>query len=614
MWNKLNMKNYFISAVALIVAAFNSVPAFSQVREWKDDPNGLPYYKCSGVYEGDPAILLGNNRIKVNTYMSGKYQLISGERCWATFNADPSRPEMGKNRATAYIGSKPMELVGESSLATTPGRCEVYSGAGFVRYDYDLGNGIKCSRMISLMPSSTPESGEPYFLVTVTFTNQGSSAKSISYDEAISPYYVQAEYLNVPDEDRPFSYAMSTEITFRCIKNSYIPVPQNFAVLPAPEYRSMDEVAPQPIFLYCDNAFLAVNEGELKASVNSFRLRSGKTRTFHIVIGFAGENNRETAEMAIAKAEDSLNGVFASMWKKNIPDFSKDVKADLRNELYRSAYAIEASAVYNDYFKEAYISGKLPYWGNSGNGSSNSDHINAALQACQTDPVLAKSVIRYIMKQTSYDGMLPDRVDGYGYIRSDAYSHNLMQLELFNVLAEYLKHTGDYAFLDEWINIYPLERGEVRTVKSLLESYFIYIRNISITGGASAKMDAMQAAYLPEFVKQMELSGKVSSEFLQALQKYAQKSIEKFAQRKQFTSDELPYLLETEALSISAKRDYLEDAVENNTLDIRAVPGITTFDSIDANSLFRKLMSSGNWDDSNASYAWALYSYLRLKE
>ena len=606
------MRNIFIFLAALLVAAFTSVSAVAADREWKDAPGGLPYYKYTGNRTGDPAILLGNSRIKVRAHLSGIYELISGERCWGRFNADPLRPDYGKNRATVYVGNKAIQLVGQGSLAVSSDKCEVYSGAGFVRYDYDLGNGLKCSRMISVMPSETPDGGEPLFLVTVTFTNENSTARTISYDEALTPHYVQSSYQLVPEEDRPFRYALSTEISFRCIKATFSPIPQNFAMLSVPGARSLDESDPHSLFLYSDNAFLVVNEGELKATVNDIKVRGHKSHSIHIVVGFSGANNKETAEKAIARGEINPCGMYASLWKKHLPDFSSERNKNVRNELYRSAYSIEASAVYNDYFKETYIPGKFLYSTRFGENVTNSDHINAALQACYTHPELAKSIIRYVMKQTSYDGMLPDSNKGFGYIPSDAYKYNLMQLEIYNVMTEYLKRTRDYEFLDEWLNMYPLEKGEMQTVKSVLETYFIYLRSQTYT---SPTMAAMQAAFLPGFVEQMELSGRMSDDFIGTLKKYTQKSVERFKEQKNFSMTDLPYLLLTESLTTSTKRDLIDDAIRKGAADFRSIPGLATFDGIEASSLFRSLITKSEAaDDADVYDALAIYAYYRMME
>lgn len=606
------MRNAFIKIAVCVIAAIIPFIVFASDRKWEEVPGGLPYYQYTGAYDDDPAFLVGNSRIKIRSHVSGIYELISGERSWARFNADPSRPDYGRNSASVVIDNKEIELVGLSSLAMRPGKCDVYSGAGFVRYDYDLGEGIRCSRMISVMPSHTPDGGTPLFLVTMTFTNNGSGAKKIEYEEAVAPYFLPSAYQYMPENDRPLRYHMSTDISFRCVTASFGPIPQQFVQFAVPQNRSKDEFSPQSVFLYCDKAFLVVNDGQLKAMVDEFRLRPRKQHTFHIVIGFSGEDNKKMAEEAVSKAETSSFGAFASMWKSQIPDFSAERNKDVRHELYRCAYMIEASEVYSDYFKESFIPGKFQYSTRFGENVSNSDHIDAALQACCTHPALAKSIIRYVMKQTSYDGMIPDSNKGYGYIPSDGYNHNLVQLEVMNAVAEYLKRTEDYAFLDEWLTVYPVERGEMQSVKAIIERYFLYLRDLSYT---SSSLSAMQAAILPRFVEQIEKSGKFSAEFISALATYTASALEQFENQAEYDLSALPYLLEAKALNNYQKRELLDEAIENGTVDIRSIPGLATFDGIEASSLFRSLVKKNmESDDADVMDAMMIYSYFRLME
>lgn len=603
------MRNVLIRIAVCVITAIIHFSLSASDRRWEEATGGLPYYRYAGSSESDASFLVGNSRVKVITHLNGIYELISADRCWARFNADPVRPDYGKNRATVYIGRKRYELVGPGSLAS---KAEVYSGAGFARYDYDLNNGVKCSRMISVMPSMNPREATPLFLVTLSFENTGSSARTISYEEAVSPHYVQVSHQYLPEAERPVHYDLSTKISFRCITASFDPLPQGFASCLSPEQRSRNEYAPHSIFIYSDNAFLVVNEGELKASIDDIRLRPGRKHVFHIVVGFAGNNNKEMAEKAIRQAEDSRFGAFSSMWKKHLPDFSRERNKELRNELYYSAYSIESSLVYSDYFKESFIPGKLNDAIKYGENTTNSDHINAALQACYTNPALAKSIIRYVMKQTAFDGMLPDMNKGYGYIPSDSYSENLVQLEVLNVLSEYLRLTGDYEFLDEWMEVYPVERGELYSVKSIVERYLDYI---AARPYVTSTMSAMCAAILPKFVEQMEKSGKMTSGFMNALKAYADKSVAGFSSRKEYMRSDLQYLLEAQCLTNARRREIFDDASEKGAVDIRAIPGLSSFDPIDASSLFRTLiLQNAGSDGADVMNSWKIYSYFRLKE
>ncbi len=607
------MKYRILIFFAALCAGLMHLTHMSAADKWEISPEGLPYAKIewNGDLVNDPSYLLGNYRVKVNAHASGIYELISGERIWARFNADPVRPDYGRNRAVAIVDGRETALVGAGSLAAR-NRCQMYAGVGFVRYDYDLGNGVKCSRMISVMPSENVNEGNPFFLVTVTFHNTGSGARRISYDEAIAPYFVPAAYQTIPEKERPLRYHMTTDISFRCITASFSPIQQDYVQYATAQQRALDEFAPQSVFLYCDDAFLVVNDGELKASIDDFRLRSGKKHTFSIVIGFGNADSKDLAEAAIKKAEDSRFGAFASMWKKKLPDFSSERKGEIRMEMYSRAHNAEAAAVYNDYFKETFIPGMSSYTYRFGENVSNRQHIQAALQACYTNPALARSIILYVLKQSSFDGMIPDSNKGFGYIPTSAYEENLIQLDVFNAIALYIEKTGDYDLLGEWITVYPMERGEMQSVMNIIEKYFIHLRDFS--SDSPAKL-AMQAACLPDFIAQLEKSGRASDYFMKALKKYAEESYSKFAASSDSGIAELPYILETESVANSVKRDLIEKAKDEGLLDMKSVPGLATFDGIEASSLFREMLFEEASDKhSTFDDAWSVYCYYRLME
>ena len=604
------MKYRFMFVFAVLVTGLLAASASAADVKWDTTPDGMPYCKVQST--DDAAFLLGNYRIKVNTHSDGIYELMSGERCWARFNADPARPGYGRNKAVAVVDNRETQLVGAGSLATRNGKCEVYAGVGFVRYDYDLGNGVKCSRMISVMPSEKVNDGNPVFLVTVTFHNTGSGTKRISYDEAFSPCFVPASYQLIPEKERPLRYHIDTEISFRCITASFRPVQQKFIQFATPTARAVDEFAPQSVFLYCDKAFLVVNDGQLKASVDEFKLRSRRKHTFHIAIGFANEDSKALAEAVIAKAEDNPFGAFASMWKKHLPDFSDERDQERRMAMYTSAHRVEASAVYSGYFQETFIPGLADIAYRFGENVSNRDHINAALQACHTNPELARSIIRYVMKQSGFDGIIPESNKGYGYIPSDSYKENNIQLDVLNAVAEYLEKTGNYGFLEEWITVYPLERGEMQSVMTILERYFLYLRD---NPSQSASRLAMQSAYLDKFIVQMERSGRASAAFLEALKEYSAKAGEHFRSIDDYGIAELPYILESKAITNYDKRELLDDAMDAGSADLRAVPGLSTFDGIEASSLFRDSLKKIDMENVPVKdAAWILYCYYRLKE
>lgn len=608
------MKYRFFVLLSVLLTGLSCVVAYASDKEWEFTPEGLPYLKFDrfASSEEDPSYLLGNYRIKVNAHASGIYELISGERIWGRFNADPTKADYGRNMAVAEVDGREIRLIGEGSLAENPGKCDFYAGPGFARYDYDLGDGLKCSRMISVMPSETVNGGNPLFLVTIKFSNTGSAARKIAYDEAVAPCYIPASYQNLPENERPLKYLMNTEIAFRYMKASFTPMVQKWVPYASAGVRALDEFSPQSIFLYCGDAFLVVNNGQLKASITEFKLRPRKQKTLYVVIGLAGEEDcKEMAERVIDKAEDNEFGAFAGMWKKHLPDLSSERIKEVRAEMYDRAHKVEASAVYNDYFKETFIPASPAYAFRYGENVSNREHIRAALQACYSNPSLARSIILYVLKQTGHDGMVPEYNKGFGYIPSDAYKENNIQFDVMNAVALYLEKTGDYAFLDEWVTVYPMERGELFSVMGILEKYFIFLRDRS---SDSPQKSAMQAAYLPDFVHQIEKSGRASDGFMKALKDYASSAASQFSLQSDLTLAELPYVLEAQSVSNSDKRQLFEAAMQLGQVDVRSVPGLASFDGIEASALFRDTVLKEGSEEQIGEDAWSIYCYYRLME
>lgn len=200
----------FIKMMTVLLAGLMYVTAYAATDgKWKQTPDGLPYYEyASSPSDEDPYFLLGNYRMNLHTHVNGIYELISGERVWARFNADPERPGYGRNRAELMVDKSSYELVGNGTIATDPIRCDVSSGIGFTRYDYRLGDGIDCSRMISVMPSEDVYHGNPCFLLTVALTNNGKKTREVTYDEIVVPCFEPMNAQSLPEDKRAFGLSL----------------------------------------------------------------------------------------------------------------------------------------------------------------------------------------------------------------------------------------------------------------------------------------------------------------------------------------------------------------------------------------------------------------------
>jgi len=604
--------------------------------KWGETPAGLPYYTYEGTSvspEEDPAFLLGNYRMSLMTHASGLYQIMSGERSLAWFNADPEHPDRGLNRATVYVDNKPVELVGYNSLAADPIRCIVETGIGFTKYDYYLDGGLRCARTISVMPSDEVSKGNPSFLVTVTFTNTGNSTKNVSYVEAVSPGFVPIAGHMTPVEDMDLKYPMVTEVAFRYLKASFAPVPQRFMHFPTQDARSRHEVAPQSLFLYAEDAFLSINEGELKATFD-FKLRSGKSRTYQCVIGFADEDCKEKAETMLASAGNGKYGAYESQWKKSLPDFSSERSKEVRRELYWNAHMLESSAIYDSYFEETFIPSGAEKTYVQGKKISNVDHLEAALPLSYFNQDLAKSALRYVMRHMDFDGRIHDGNEGYGSVPDEISCSGKIQAALMNGVAEYLRITGDYDFLDERMYLYPIGKGEYATVMEVLEQSFLYARYFYESSDVTYCVGSASAS--SGLAEQLEASGKASPEFVKALKEFHTEAFGGFDEDAVsltgLSFEKQLELLKSPLVSASFKRDIydylLDDGIEDYLYDMEPkqvfafIYGISTFDALDARSMLRKCTElnlngsyPGGWSDYSVhAYSWPLYCHYMMSE
>ena len=222
-------------------------------------------------------------------------------------------------------------------------------------------------------------------------------------------------------------------------------------------------------------------------SVFSLSLDPGESRTLQIVIGLFDEEKYSSAShqaecfLQDADKSDSV-GAFAALWKKYLPDLSHEKDEVLRREMLWNAHMIEASAKYSEYYGETFIPQGSVYSYHFGDNIANRDHLQASLGACYYNPRLAKSCIRYVMKHSESDGEIKRGNSGFGYTPASIYKESDEQLYMFNAVSEYLRITGDYAFLDEEVYLYPAECKQKEKVLFLLQKYFIYLRDEVRTG------------------------------------------------------------------------------------------------------------------------------------
>jgi len=506
------MKTFIIAFSAVFLLTI-SQPVKGQIGQWSFTTEELPVYEYTAALpfeavdnEGndsllpeDPYFLIGNYRLALFTHVSGIYQFITAERTWSRINFEEKQPNYGSNEAFVEVKEKnkikKTSLVGINSIASNPSLTKRYFGTGFARYEYKLDDNLSCIRVLSVKPSAGINTGFPCFLISVTIKNNGNKKQEVVYGESMPVNYVSMNMQMMKREERPLKYPVTISINEKD-KNALaeISVAKNtFIELPDKDQRFMYDVAPPSVFMQAIGNQSGVestikSEGNTLASVFKVTLKPGESKTFQIVVGILDKNNFSSVSAQVENFMQDANqnkiseGVFAHLWKTKLPDFSEEKDKVLKREMLWNAHMLEASAKYNEYYKETFIPQGSVYSYHYGDNIANRDHLQAAFAACYTNPALAKSSIRYVMKHSENDGEIKRGNSGFGYTPPTIYKESDQQIYMFDAVAEYLRITGDYGFLNEQVELYPAEEGNKIKVMDLLKRYFIYLRDEIGTG------------------------------------------------------------------------------------------------------------------------------------
>lgn len=473
---------------------------------WAKSSMGLPVYNYTGAIpvtafdkDGkdanlpeDPYFLLGNYRMSLITHASGIYQFLTAERAWARINAG-EQTNYGWNDAGIVLknneANKRITLTGMQSIAANAAVTQKSFGVGFARYTYNLENDLACTRIISVKPSGKINTGNPCFVVTVTLKNNSNKPQELSYTERMLVNFVVngTQYTNKDKRQLLYPAQISTDNSKQLAIANLSYKANTLLVLPKKTERFQYEVDPPSVFMYSKNAgsrytsAVKADKDTLATEINT-SIKPGETISFNIVIGLTKEDFA-----AVQKEIDNLflgadfthpsDGLYANQWKAKLPDLSSEKNEVLHREMLWNAHFIEASAKYSEYYKETFIPQGTVYSYYFGDNISNRDHLQAALPACYTNPGLAKSILRYVIKHSEADGEIKRGNLGFGYYPASIYKESDEQLYFFNTLAEYLLITKDYAFLNEKVAYYPAEDGKVDAVITILKKYFIYLRD-----------------------------------------------------------------------------------------------------------------------------------------
>ena len=469
-----------------------------RIGEWSDDAAGLPCYRYLGplpfvspssrisaeYLPEDPFFLVGNYRLTLIVHASGQYQILSGERAWGRLNQGPQRWS-GANDAAVEAGGKRVELVGLHCAAAE--KAEKRFGVGYAQYQYAPLPDLAVTRTLSVLPSTKLNEGTSAFLVTVQLRNTGKEAMEAAYLEKVGAAYAQifAEWDGDRNVVKYGSRVVRAAEHVRCIAEAKEPRPLLFS---RGGRMSRFEGAPPSLFVKLIAGHSAVEQtltvekdsaGADRLGVRAeCKLAAGQQMAFNFIVGYAfaeAEIDALAARMTAAMGDSAPQ--FQQEWSGVVPGFKDETDSELRREMRWNAAVLEQMATWREYYDETVIPQGMVYDYGWGMMASSRDLAQQALAFCHTNPALARSTLRSIMKRTLPDGEIKLDDLGFGWCPHGPRLTSDQQLYFFLLLNEYLRVTGDKTILSERISYYPAENAGQGTGLEHVRDAFLFLRD-----------------------------------------------------------------------------------------------------------------------------------------
>jgi Glycosyl hydrolase 36 superfamily, catalytic domain len=472
--------------------------AAPSLGDWVEDDCGLPAYHYTGpmrfpnsprrdgtpLIPDDPFFLTGNYRLTLFTHASGLYQIITGERAWGRMNQGDARWG-GANSAAIEISGERHELIGLDAPAAIAATKRF--GVGFARYDYVLAPSLSVTRLLSVRPSTQVGEGTSAFLTQVTLRNSGAAPLHLHYSEFTRAKYQQL-FAEWDDAQNGATWPIqpATSPVDETVTASFIALGKRKLSFPRRGEMSRYEQFPPTLFVKAVSSSLtAVSQTDSADQRNvgvsaALTLNPGESRTLAFVTGYtrdAASIGSLCASLAAPASAKPLGSAFGSAWLHALPKFAGESDPVLRREMLWNAAALESMATWREYYDETVVPQGTMYdyiWGNM---ASSRDLAQQALPFCHTNPAIARSTLRFIMKRTLPDGTVQLNDEGFGWSPSGAQQTSDQQLYFFLLLAEYLRVTRDKTILTETIGYYPLENSGRDTGLAHVRQAFLFLRD-----------------------------------------------------------------------------------------------------------------------------------------
>ncbi|MFZ0661175.1 MAG: hypothetical protein WAM66_00650 [Acidobacteriaceae bacterium] len=435
----------------------------------------------------DPVFLLGNYRLSLFTHTSGLMQILTGERAWGRMN-DGGGYWSGANKASCIVDGSSHELVGLDEPAAK--EADKLFGVGFARYSYQLGHGLNVQRSLHVRPSTKPGEGHSAFLIHVRLENTSANTLNVKYVESVLANYRMLHWGAGGRSTPEYAAMPAKRVGANALCVSFAVHPQHSLTFPPAGQMNQFEQYPPALFVHAvgDSTtqpyVVAEPSGRSSLGVQySDALTPGQVREISFVVGYT----RDPSERAITGIVENLRpepgahlgdgSAFISEWRKVVPQFAAETNRQMRREMQWNVAVLESMATWKEYYDETIIPQGCMYDYVWGVVASSRDQAQHALPLCHTNPALARSTLRYILKRTSPNGEIKLMDQGFGWAASTSMQTSDQQLWFFMLLSEYLRATGDTAFLGERIGYYPVENSGNDTVLAHVRQSFLFLRD-----------------------------------------------------------------------------------------------------------------------------------------
>jgi hypothetical protein len=448
----------FLGSVGAM-AVLGATPAASSLGEWADDEQGLPCYRYTGPHlPDDPFFLLGNYRLTLFVHASGRYEILSGERAWARMN--------GANEAAVEMAGQRHELIGDESAGKL-------FGIGFARYEHRLTPELTVMRTLSVRPSSKPGDGTSAFVVTVRLRNNGETWINLIYSERVRAHY--EPILAAWSEQRGLiNYTQEVVIdeSLGIVRADVHAQTKRILGFAPRGQMSRFDGEPPSLFVKTVTPSLRLSmDKEWLGFRSPVQLLPGREQELRFVVGYSRDVfaiDKLAAEVLVESREE---------WLSLVPAFASEQDAQLRREMRWNAGTLEAMATWREYYDETVVPQGTVYDYAWGQMLSSRDLAQHALPLCHTNPALARSVLRFIMKRMLPDGEVKLSDEGFGWAAHGPMLTSDQQLWFLMLLAEYLRAVRDTSILTEQVGYYPLERSGSGTGIDRVRSAFLFLRD-----------------------------------------------------------------------------------------------------------------------------------------